>query len=282
MCTRRRPGSHRRAASRSRRGRSEHGDEAEDAALLALLVALAAVPGEGRAQDGRPDLMIEIVGLDSSDARVTSGHQPSAEHTLTLQRRRLDWKFAWDGEAGMSRPPTAPAVGRIDGDGVAPIGPDRATLVAQTAVNFDLAKLDEIPPDARDAATARLTFHERPWWWTVREDRPEDRPPACVAALGIATTPRAGPSSRELYPNEPFADAAGSAREWGAGQRVFRHDWDVSAHVRRQLARPEDESLRFGYVLRGEQEALDADDESACMSTLSNFRLEVTYVVASN
>jgi hypothetical protein len=47
----------------------------------------------------------------------------------------------------------------------------------------------------------------------------------------------------------------------------------------RQLAFPQDESLRFGYVLRGGIENPRADDSTSCMSKVSNIRLEVTYTV---
>jgi hypothetical protein len=112
---------------------------------------------------------------------------------------------------------------------------------------------------------------------SVRGGALADEPPACVAALGIATIPWERPPSGGLIPNEPFADAAGATRAWDAPRRRFRHAWDVTAHVRRQLARPEDASLRHGYVLRGAQEALDADEYAACMSTLAELRLEVRY-----
>jgi hypothetical protein len=144
-------------------------------------------------------------------------------------------------------------------------------LVAQTAVNFDLGELDEVPTKAIQKAL--LTFDESPSRWTDGDGEPRTVA-GCVAVLGIATANPALTPSRELYPNAYYHDIIPSASR----------EWDVTGHVRDQVRFPQDASLRHGYVLRGalEEAELTIEDDSSCTSNISNPRLHITYVVPQN
>lgn len=140
--------------------------------------------------------------------------------------------------------------------------------VAQTAVNFDLGMLDEVP--RKLVTKALLAFDEAPVRWTDGEGNAR-QVPGCVAVLGTATADVASVHN-QFYPNEYFNDApSGGAREW-----------DVSGHVQRQVAFATDPELRYGYVLRGALEQLDGDDDTSCLSEVSNLRLSITYLVPDN
>jgi hypothetical protein len=144
-------------------------------------------------------------------------------------------------------------------------------VVSQTAIEFDLAKLEELP---RKAVTrAALTFDEDAFAWTDADGRSRVVP-GCVAVLGFATvdwTPQ--PFPQTLFPNELYDDVTPGASK----------EWNVTSRVQSQMQYPQDRSLRYGYILRGSlEEELEGEDDTSCMSDLSNIRLTVTYVVPAN
>jgi hypothetical protein len=142
-------------------------------------------------------------------------------------------------------------------------------VVGQTAVKFDLGMLDQVP--RKLVTKAQLTFDETPFRWTDSEGN--DRFVAgCVAVLGIATVDWAGLNLDALIPNEDFENVVPSAKR----------EWNVTDHVRRQVQYAEDQSLRYGYVLRGALEQLDGDDSTSCLSEISKVQLQVTYLVPDN
>jgi hypothetical protein len=136
--------------------------------------------------------------------------------------------------------------------------------VGQTAVKFDLGKLDEI--SRKHVIRATLSFDEQAYTWKDADRNPR-LVPGCVAVLGIATVEWAGQPINALFPNGTYEDVTpGSTRAW-----------DVTSHVRDLL---HDRSVpRHGYVLRGSLEELAGEDDTSCMSTVSNIRLQVTYLV---
>jgi hypothetical protein len=144
------------------------------------------------------------------------------------------------------------------------------TIVAQVAVKFDLGQLDELP--RKIVTGAVLTFDEQPLYWTDSEGH--DRFVAgCVAVLGTATVDWASqPGINALIPNQEYDNVIPSASR----------EWDVTDHVQQELRYKSDVSLRYGYVLRGALEDVEGDDDTSCMSRISNIRLRVTYDVPAN
>jgi hypothetical protein len=144
------------------------------------------------------------------------------------------------------------------------------TMVAQIAVKFDLGPLDELP--RKIVTGALLTFDEQALYWTDSEGH--DRFVAgCVAVLGTATVDWASqPGINALIPNQEYDNVIpGASREW-----------DVTDHVQQELRYKSDAPLRYGYVLRGALEDVEGDDDTSCMSRISNIRLRVTYDVPAN
>jgi hypothetical protein len=140
--------------------------------------------------------------------------------------------------------------------------------VHETAVKFNVGSLGV---GADDVTQAVLRFDERAAKWTSGGGAPEYKE-GCVARLGIATTDWAGNRLHALFPNRPYLRAQdGSARSW-----------NVTDHVKKQLASPADAALHHGFVLRGAMELADlqGDDDTSCKSYLSNIRLEVSVNVS--
>ena len=145
--------------------------------------------------------------------------------------------------------------------------PCTVALVAQTAVKFNLSQLDEVPKKAVTKAT--LTFDETARSWTDSEghDRLVD---GCVAVLGIASVDWASqPSVKAFVPNDYFTDVIPHASR----------DWNVTSPLLEQVRFPQDRALRYGFVLSGALDDVQADDETSCLSFIDNIRLHVTYTV---
>jgi hypothetical protein len=198
-----------------------------------------------------------------TDLILLPEHMQPGEHTLVFEPTAVSWKLRETRESGvLSGPlPEGPAVGWSQFESAlnGPLGGD-VVQVAQTAVAFDLAKFDEVP--RKDDVRATLTFEEVAARWTDGEGGLR-YVPGCVSVLGIATVDWASTRVEGLFPNATVADLTPNSS----------HTWDVTAFFQDNLA-------RFGYVLRGSlEDGLEADDDSSCMSTLSNIRLRVTYVV---
>lgn len=141
---------------------------------------------------------------------------------------------------------------------------DDYVWVSETAVKFDVAGLDI---DKGKVTRAILRFDERGYRWTSGSGESELKD-GCVAHLGITTTDWADQSIISFFPNDRYSSAPdGAARAW-----------EVTRHVQRQVASPRNASLHHGFVLQGATEigSLRGDDDTSCMSTVSNVRLEIT------
>jgi hypothetical protein len=142
---------------------------------------------------------------------------------------------------------------------------DGDVQVAQTAVNFDLSKLDEVPN--KKIRSAVLTFKETPSQWTSGGGGFEQKG-GCVEVLGRATAPWEGRELNTLFPNEKVQGHTPGAREW-----YVTMEFDLWA----QNLRP-----RHGFVLRGGNENPQGEDNTSCMSQISEIALKVTYEVPPN
>ena len=141
-----------------------------------------------------------------------------------------------------------------------------ATKVHQTAVNFDLSQLDEVPNPF--GLKALLTFDERAVTWRHGDGSPK-LVNSCVSVLGIATVDWAAqPSVNALIPNSAQWDAPGGKKEW-----------NVTDHVYDQINDRGNRALRYGYVLRGALEDVRGDDDDSCESVISNLQLTIEYAV---
>jgi hypothetical protein len=144
---------------------------------------------------------------------------------------------------------------------------DYAYQVLQLAARFDLRQMDDIPLKA--LASAKLKFDERRLAWRDADGNQAQGVYGCVTTLGIATTDWLKVPPAGLFPNDTYVSL---------DDQNFR-EIDVTGPVQDMLNYPGDPTLRYGFVLRGRYENLSADADSACLSRISNIRLELTYVV---
>jgi len=161
----------------------------------------------------------------------------------------------------------------VDGD------PCQAGVV-ETAVRFDEGPLDRVPVKTIDQAV--LVYGEAAaqacaggTCWRSGSGAPEHKPNGCVAALGFPTVDwvRAAPAG--LIPHTTFPKVT----------RNNPREWDVSAPYRWQYTRSAPlggaAPPPFGFLLSGgvPLDQLHAEDNTNCVSTLSNVQLRVTYTV---
>jgi hypothetical protein len=138
--------------------------------------------------------------------------------------------------------------------------------VAQTAVNFDLRFLQEVPGTRVREAVLRYTESSGSWR-TASGDRLSDA--RCVEALGRATEEWQGrPSTEPLlqFANDKVQGATPGRREWYITQEI-RDQWIDGTYP------------PLGFVLRGGNESPARDSYASCMSVLGDITLEVTYEV---
>jgi hypothetical protein len=157
----------------------------------------------------------------------------------------------------------------------------------QSGVHFDLTQLDQIP--AKTVTSASLTFDEARFRWTDAEGNDRDAP-GCISTLGLPTTDWLTIPHGSLIPNTTVADFS----PWPSDRQDFSGTtFDVTGPVQSMLQQhrnsdqrfavmPQDGQLIFpnSFVLRGANEGLQGDDESSCLSAVSNARLHVTFVVS--
>jgi hypothetical protein len=135
--------------------------------------------------------------------------------------------------------------------------------VAQVAVNFDLGTLDEIAN--KTIKDAVLTYTETPAAWQSASGDFEAKG-GCVEILGRATAVWDGQNLKTLFPNELIlGPRAGGGTEWAVKDYVA--GWANNT-------RP-----RLGFVLRGGNEDPHGDDNTSCMSTISDIKLTIRYEV---
>jgi hypothetical protein len=133
--------------------------------------------------------------------------------------------------------------------------------VYQTAVNFDLTKLDQVPN--KTIKSAVLSFSEERSLWTSGSGEPEHKA-GCVEVLGRATT-RWDANHIGLFHNEQILRKLPEAREFVVTGLV--EQWLSNAVP------------RHGFVLRGGNENPRGEDDTSCVSRIHNLRLTVEYIV---
>jgi hypothetical protein len=156
----------------------------------------------------------------------------------------------------------------------------------QSGVHFDLSQLDQIP--VKTVTSASITFDGARFRWTGADGGDRDVP-GCIAAIGQPTTDWLGVTNGSLIPNATVADFS----PWPSDRQDFSGTaFDVTRPVQSMLQQPRNSDQRFAvmsqdgqqifansFVLRGANEGLHGDDESSCVSALSNAKLHVTFVV---
>jgi hypothetical protein len=234
---------------------------------VAVLIGLLAAPAVGSPVTASASEPADRAPLQ--DVRAPGSMPLYAQETVTLQpvatksvkARRFDGRYVFD-------PSSAPLVGWFHKKQIG-TSPFEAYL-NELAVKFDLSALDQ---GKRKVTRAVLRFDELAYSWT-NESGAKELKEGCVARLGLATTDWDVQPIDALVPNDPYAyEADGSGRIW-----------TVTDQVQRQLAAPDDPSLRYGYVLKGAKDVDDLIspplrepiDRESCVSELSNVRLEVT------
>jgi hypothetical protein len=156
----------------------------------------------------------------------------------------------------------------------------------QSGVHFDLSPLDQIPTNA--VTSAILSFDEARFRWTDAGGDDSDVP-GCISAVGLPTTDWLTIPKGSLIPNITVADFS----PWPSDRQDFSGTtFDVTGVIQSMLQQPRNSDQRFAvvpqdvqpifpnsFVLRGENESLQGDDERSCLSAVSNARLHVTFIV---
>jgi hypothetical protein len=173
--------------------------------------------------------------------------------------------------------------GQIEADG----DPCQAGVV-QTAVRFDEGPLNQVPVKSIDRAI--LTYGEAAaqgcgyppgtgtTCWRSGSGAPEPKPNGCVAVLGFPTVNWINAAAPGLVPHMTTPHVT----------RTSPREWDVSAPYRWQYTRSAplggSPPPPFGFLLSGGMtlDQLHAEDNTNCVSSLSNLQLHVTYTVPSN
>lgn len=156
--------------------------------------------------------------------------------------------------------------------------------VFQLAVTFDTTKLDKISEKVIDRAV--LTYDEAPAaycplvagmnisCWQNGQGVPENKPNGC-AVVRVPTV-----NWTETAPSPGLIPYAGASP---AVNRISAREWDVTEPVRWQKgsAAPLGASPTYGFLLSGgpSLDQLTAEDNTVCISALSNIKLHVTYTV---
>jgi hypothetical protein len=140
--------------------------------------------------------------------------------------------------------------------------------VTQTAINFDLRFLQEVPGTRVREAVLRYT--ESKWDW--RDGAGNDLSVgSCVQVLGRATEEWQGRTG----------GGTGTPRQF-ANEKVQGHtpgvsEWFVTSEIRDQWT--DNVYPPLGFVLRGGNESPQGHDARSCTSLIGNVTLEVTFEV---
>lgn len=141
-------------------------------------------------------------------------------------------------------------------------------VVYETAMNFDLSDLREAYGKLL-VGVATLTWddtkHKRPGDEVTQHQQEGGWFESCVYELGKPTINWYAGDVGGLVPHEYYNDAPGIVQ------------WDIVSLVNAWLGDPQSE--RYGVLLKGRHESLDADDDNACYSYVRNPRLEIEYTV---
>ena len=158
---------------------------------------------------------------------------------------------------------------------------------SQLAVQFDTSLLDRIENKVVNRAVLvydevqAIGCNNGGACWTSGSGRPEDKPNGCVVVRIPSTDWTANPPSGEfpcITSGRPAVNRL-SVREWDVTE-PFRWQTDPSAIP---LSPPTGPGFvpGFGFLLSGGLtiDQLEAEDNTNCLSVLSNIRLRTTYTV---
>jgi hypothetical protein len=148
----------------------------------------------------------------------------------------------------------------------------------QEALRFDTTLLDQIRTKTIERAV--LTYDETPWCpgcWTDGDGAREQKPEGCVDV-------RVPYGDWTVEPAPQWRGLLGTATDGGEIRRISAHEWDVTVPFDRQhgVGPGLGGERRVGFLLSGFPwtiHDLTADDNTWCMSLVSNIRLHVTYFV---
>jgi hypothetical protein len=163
---------------------------------------------------------------------------------------------------------------------------DIDSFVSQSGPHFDLTQLDQIP--AKTVTGASLTFDEARFRWTDADGTDHDVR-GCISTVGLPTVDWHTNPPDSLIPNTTVADFS----PWPSDRQDFSGtQFDVTGPVQSMLQQLPSSDQRLAvpardlnpmfpnsFVLRGAREELHGDDQSSCMSSVTNVKLQVTYVV---
>jgi hypothetical protein len=159
-------------------------------------------------------------------------------------------------------------------------------FVAQLAVTFDTAMLDEIPEKTIDRAVLAYDEVEPPfcednvlapnrlYCWQSGGGLPEDKPDGCVVVrVPNVNWLEAPPPGLIPYAGTPPAVSRISVREWDVTEPFL---WQHQPGATPLGAFP-----TYGFLLSGgpSLDQLTAEDSTVCLSAVSNIKLNVTYTV---
>jgi hypothetical protein len=257
----------------------------------------------------RPDDLVCVTPatraqVAADNARANERWQASAPgtHTLALDvgrhlSRRSDKYYTDTCNPGGASPIFDPSVIEVGWAQIEANGDPCLATVAQVAVLFDTRALDRIRTKVIDRAV--LTYDERPSQgcppgtpvpapgmptpdcsrrvstWTSGSGAPEDKPNGCVVVrIPTADWPSVAPPGLIPY-------VSGARPAVG---RLGARAWDVTEPFAWQStlgAAPLGATPGRGFLLSGgpSLDQLEAEDNTSCMSVLSNIRLQVTYTV---
>ncbi len=224
-----------------------------------------ASPPDTQIQRGGQSDASRDVALATPDYLQPGDHEMDFTPTIVLQRARdtkhqdLSVPACYGGNNPTD--PGSTLVGWAQGLAVGQC----ETLVSETGVRFDISPL--LQGDPKVVTSAQLTMSETPWKWTDGDGN-NRAVTGCVAAVGVATTDFGAdpPTGNDLYANDTYVDLTPSAAT----------QFDVKVPVEDWFS---PDSPRYGFVLKGSIEDLQNDDQSSCMSEISNIQLIIDYTV---
>jgi hypothetical protein len=220
-------------------------------------------PPDTRIQRGGSTDISRDVALATPDYLQPGDHEMDLTPTMVQDRQRETTHTSILPNCFAGAPTADPGstfVGWAQG-----LSNDCETLVSQTAVRFDISPLLQGGPKL--ITSALLSMDEKAWKWTDG-DGGFRTVAGCVAAIGLASTDFVAdpPTGNNLYSNDTYVDVTpGAATQFDV--KVPVEDWFSP------------DSPRYGFVLKGSVENPQNDDQSSCMSEISNVQLVIDYTV---
>jgi hypothetical protein len=241
------------------------------------------------AQDESPDLVVELRPPENLEVMQPELLQPGT-HTVALgmgpvlhQPRQ---KYYTDTcNAGGPSPIYDPTVLEVGWTQVEIDGDPCLAASAQVAVLFDTRPLDRVPAIvinravlAYDEVPSRSCYTAPgpdPSCWRSANSEPQDKPEGCVVVRVPTWDWRnVAPPNPIPYSTDPHPTIV----------RLATREWDVTEPFAWQYtpgAAPLEAVGTYGFLLASglSLEQLEAEDNSSCLSIVSNIRLLVTYTV---